>query len=96
MGLNLPISLGKSLNFLSPDFCIHKIGVAAGLSRGGDPRSDEMPIGGSGGGEYIWDHRCSKTPLCSKNKGMVDFLAEELMIKIELVRTKRKGPVDYQ
>lgn len=50
MGLNLPISLGKSLNFLSPDFCIHKIGVAAGLSRGGDPRSDEMPIGGSGGG----------------------------------------------
>lgn len=50
MGLNLPISLGKSLNFLSPDFCIHKMGVAAGLSRGGEPRSDEMSTGGNGVG----------------------------------------------
>ena len=59
---------------------------------------DQMrcPQGVLGGLECIWSHGRSMLLVpCSKNKGMMGFLAEELMVKIELVRTKRKGLVEY-
>ena len=93
-----PFTWASYLTFLSPDFCIHKMGIAACLSQCSEPRSNEMPRvdwGRGGMHQGPWVNSQWLLVLCSKHKWLVDFLTEELMLKTELVQTNRKGLVEH-